>query len=86
MKANNKINFTHRTLGNLPFPASGKRATYFDTKVDNLNIIITHNGTKTFYVRKNINGQSKRVRLGNYVDGNGEIGLCEGSLELYRSI
>ena len=61
-----RINFTHKTLDKLSLPKVGKRATYFDDKVQNLNIIVTHAGAKSFYVRKNINGQSKRIRLGGY--------------------
>ncbi len=68
MKAKNKINFTHRTLNSLTTPSSMRSITYFDTQVDNLNIIVTRGGSKTFYVRKNIDGQSKRVRLGAYPD------------------
>ena len=68
MKAKNKINFTHRTLNSLVTPASERSITYFDTQIDNLNVIVTRSGSKTFYVRKNIDGQSKRVRLGAYPD------------------
>ena len=68
MKAKNKINFTHRTLNSLTTPDSIRSITYFDTQVDNLNIIVTRSGSKTFYVRKNIDGQSKRIRLGAYPD------------------
>lgn len=68
MKARKSINFTHKALHALPIPPKGKRGVYFDTQVKNLNIIVTDTGGKSFYVRKVIDGQSRRVRLGAFPD------------------
>ena len=68
MKARKSINFTHRALRALPIPAKGKRGVYFDSQVKNLNVIVTDTGSKYFYVRKVIDGQSRRVRLGAFPD------------------
>lgn len=68
MAAKNIINFTHRALDALPPASPGKRPAYFDSKMPNLCVLVTDKGSKTFYVRKVINGKSKRVRLGAYPD------------------
>lgn len=68
MKARKSIKFTHKALHKLETPAKGKRGVYFDTEVKNLNIIITDTGSKYFYVRKVIDGRSRRVRLGAFSD------------------
>ena len=48
---NNTINFTTRTLGNLPKPANGKSKEYSDAKVRNLKAEITPAGTISFWFR-----------------------------------
>ena len=68
VSAKQKINFTHTTLKKLPLPSEGKRGVYFDTKVHGLNVIITDKGKKSFYVRRVIKGESKRIRLGPFPD------------------
>lgn len=68
MKAKNRINFTHKALHALPLPAPGKRAVYFDEQVKGLNLIVTDKGNKSFYVRKVIDGVSRRIRLGAFPD------------------
>lgn len=66
--AKNKINFTHGVLNNLPIPEKGKRTVFFDQKVSGLNVIVTDKGTKSFYLRKVIHGQSTRLLIGAYPD------------------
>lgn len=68
MRAKSQINFTHKALHVLPLPVSGKRTVHFDTNVKNLCVIVTDTGSKTFYVRKVIDGRSRRVRLGTFPD------------------
>ncbi len=64
----NKINFTKRTLEDLPFPEKGKRSYYYDTKIRGLGIAITGTGAKTFIVYRKIDGKPERVTLGKFPD------------------
>lgn len=65
---NNKINFTIKTLENLPLPENGKRFYFRDTKLNGLELMVTHNGTKSFKVYKKHEGKPVRVTLGKYPD------------------
>lgn len=47
--ADNRINFTEKSLENLPIPQSGQ-SVYYDTGTrDGLCVIITYGGAKTYY-------------------------------------
>lgn len=61
-----KLNFTQANLDGLKLPAAGKRATYHDTKVNGLQLRVTANGTKSFYVFQRVNGKPERVRVGRH--------------------
>jgi len=62
-----KINFTKAALNALQLPALGKRAEYWDTKTQGLQIRVTATGSKTFYVkRRTATGSVDRVKLGAY--------------------
>ncbi|RLW51908.1 MAG: integrase [gamma proteobacterium symbiont of Stewartia floridana] len=63
-----RLNFTLAALDKLKLPVVGKRAYYNDSKVLGLQVQVTANGTKTFYVYRRINGRPKRVKLGRYPD------------------
>ena len=63
-----KLNFTKAALQALRKPLPGKRATYYDTQTRGLHLIITDKGTKTFYVRRKLNGVSERVVIGRFPD------------------
>ena len=63
-----KLNFTKAALQAIPKPASGKRATYYDTKTRGLNLVITDSGIKTFYLRRKLHGMSERVVIGRFPD------------------
>lgn len=63
-----KINFTKATIAALPNPESGKRVTYYDTKVRGLTIRITSSGVRSFNVFRKINGKPERVFIGHYPD------------------
>jgi len=65
---NNKINFTIKQLENLPLPEAGKRFYFRDTKLNGLELMVTHNGTKSFKVYKKYEGKPVRVTLGKYPD------------------
>ncbi|MFJ1338852.1 hypothetical protein ACIKP7_12045 [Pseudomonas caricapapayae] len=52
-----KLNFTKAALDNLPLPESGQRSTYHDTQVNGLQIRVTANGVKTFYVFQRVNSR-----------------------------
>lgn len=60
-----KINFTKAALDALPLPEPGQRVTYHDTKVIGLQLRVTANGTKTFYVFQRVNGKPERVKVGD---------------------
>lgn len=65
----NKISFTKLNLDNLPIPAAGQRTTYYDNKVNGLQIRVTSSGVKTFCVFRRIKrGKPERVTLGRYPD------------------
>ena len=59
MPDSRKLNFTKAALQALRKPLPGKRATYYDTQTRGLHLIITDKGTKTFYVRRMLNGVSR---------------------------
>jgi integrase len=62
----NHINFTEKTLADLPIPAQGeKQAVYYDTgSNDGLCVIITYGGTKTYYAYMKYMGMPKRIKIG----------------------
>ena len=53
-------------MDSLSLPAPGQRATYHDTKVNGLQLRVTANGTKSFYVFQRVNGKPERVRVGRH--------------------
>lgn len=66
----NKLKFTKKDLDDLPLPAKGKRATYHDhghkRSVNGLQLRVTSNGTKTFYVFQRVNGKPERIKVGEH--------------------
>lgn len=63
-----KLNFTKTTIEAIAPTDGDKRDYYSDTKVPGLQLQVTANGVKTFYVYRRINGKPKRVKLGRYPD------------------
>jgi integrase len=63
----NRFKFTKRELEALPIPELGKRADYYDTEVPKLQIRVTGNGKKSFYVRSHNSG-TDRVFIGPFPD------------------
>ncbi len=63
-----KLNLTKRLIEDLPRPAKGKRAYYYDMKVRGLGIALTDKGTVTFIVYRKIDGRPERITLGRYPD------------------
>ena len=61
-----KITFTIAALDALPLPEPGARVTYHDTKVNGLQLRVTANGTKTFYIFQRVNGKPERVKVGEH--------------------
>ncbi|MCI5049233.1 MAG: site-specific integrase [Rickettsiales bacterium] len=68
MEAKNRFNFTKKAIQKLPVADKGKRPAYFDTQMKNLCVTVTDKGSKIFWVRKVIEGRSRRVRLGAFPD------------------
>jgi integrase len=64
----NRLNFTKRFIEGLPLPEQGRRIEYFDEQIKALVLRVTDKGVKTFYVRKKIDGISKRFLIGQFPD------------------
>lgn len=62
------FNFTKPHLNKLPTPDKGKRAYYYDTKINGFGIAVTDKGTKTFLVYRKIKGKPERITIGRYPD------------------
>lgn len=62
--AGKQINFTKKTIEALPSPTKSVRAYYHDAKETGLSISVTRAGSKTFFVRKRIDGADERITLG----------------------
>jgi integrase len=61
-----KFAFTIAAIEKLPAPADKAREYYFDSKIDGLWLQVTKAGSKTFLVRKWVNGKVQAVTLGPY--------------------
>lgn len=66
--ASTRISFTKGALLALSPAAAGKQATYYDTRIPGLMLLVTANGAKTFYVYRRINGRPERVKIGRFPD------------------
>lgn len=68
--ARNELNFTKENIVALPLPEPGARQEYYDTKVQGLQIRVTANGVKTFYVYRWVRaeGKAERIMLGRFPD------------------
>ena len=64
--SNKHINFTKRTIETLPLPPQDKRLYLYDTKVQGLELMVTHQGAKSFKVYRKIGDSPIRVSLGKY--------------------
>ena len=60
-----KFNFIKKRLEMLPIPEKGYK-TYSDTTEAGLKIYVTPKGTKTFFVRKMVNGRDERIIIGDF--------------------
>lgn len=74
---NNHINFTEKTLADLPIPTDNRPVTYYDTGQAGLCIIVTYGGTKTYYFYTKFFGVPKRVKIGRV----GTIKLVEARMK-----
>ncbi|NKB46898.1 MAG: DUF4102 domain-containing protein [Legionellales bacterium] len=62
-----RINFTKRTLDNLPLPEkTDKQITYHDTVKPGLKLMVRASGTKTFFMYRKIQGKPERCTIGRY--------------------
>lgn len=59
-----RLNFTKDAIAALPPADAGRQATYHDTKVPGLIVLVTASGAKTYYVYRRINGRPERVKIG----------------------
>jgi len=64
--SNNRISFTKKALENLPLPADGKRAYFWDTQIRGLSLDVTSKGSKTFYIRRTVNYKRQQVLIGSF--------------------
>ncbi len=60
--------FTIKAINDLPTPAKGTRAYYYDLKTAGLCVCVTGSGGKTFYSYKKINGRPERIKIGKFPD------------------
>lgn len=67
-KKKRNINFTKESLERIQAPQTNTRVYYHDVKQVGLSLYVTQNGTKTFYVRNQMNGVNERIILGRYPD------------------
>ncbi len=65
---NNEINFTIKTLNELPNAPEGKRVSYHDKRVSSLRLEVTSKGKKTFKVYRKLKSQPIRYTIGNLED------------------
>ena len=63
-----KINFTKKTIQDLPDAASGKRDQYQDTRTKALRLEVTDNGKKTYKVYRKMGGRPIRYTIGDTED------------------
>jgi len=61
----NQLRLTNANIKKIVPPASG-RVTYHDTKLKGLQLRVSSAGTKSFCVRVDLGGKTKRVTLGNF--------------------
>lgn len=64
--AKNKRQLNKTIIESIVPSINGERLTYYDTKVNGLELGVTPNGVKTFSVLKWVNGRTQRVGLGRY--------------------
>ena len=60
-----KINFSKKTLSELPLPIKD-RSYFYDTGVNGLLVMVTASGTKSLQVRKSVKGKAHRITLGQF--------------------
>ena len=62
------FNFTKKSIDALPFPETGRRFYFYDTKVRGLELMITPQGAKSFKVYRRFHHKPLRITLGKYPD------------------
>ena len=60
------INFTKKSIDALLLPPKDKRYYFYDTKVQGLELMVTHQGSKSFKVYRKVGTTPVRVSLGKY--------------------
>lgn len=60
-----KITFNEGTIEALPSPEKG-RTYYYDKKIPGLCVLVTHTGSKSFYLYRKVKGVAERIHLGKY--------------------
>ena len=60
------VNFTKKMIELLPLPLKDKRLYLYDTKVQGLELMVTHQGAKSFKVYRKLGETPIRVSLGKY--------------------
>lgn len=63
----NHFNFTKQSLSALR-SIEDVRLVYHDTREKGLCLYVTSNGTKTFFIRKRVNGRDEKIVLGRFPD------------------
>ena len=67
MAQSRRFNFTKKAIENMPLPATGY-ASYSDTAVRGLQVLIYGSGIKTFILYRKIAGRPERIKIGPFPD------------------
>ena len=65
-RPSNSLNFTKKTIEALELPPQNKRLYFYDTKIQGLELMVTHQGTKSFKVYRRFANTPVRISLGKY--------------------
>jgi len=66
-RSNNRLNFTKKTIDAIPLPSTaGKRLYFYDTQIQGLELMVTHQGAKSFKVYRKLREIPIRVSIGKY--------------------
>lgn len=65
-RSSKSINFTQKIIEDLPLPPKDKRLYFYDKHVQGLELMITHQGAKSFKVYRKFQETPVRISLGKY--------------------
>ena len=66
--AENRFNFTVKSIQSVEPPPKGKRSYFYDKKTRGLLLAVTPTGAKSFYVYRKVQGRPERILIGKFPD------------------